>query len=76
MMWLKARTVAERSLIMDTPTRRLLHIVLFLIGLVLMVGGVAAGKPGASIVGLIVAAVNIQPWLHNRSGQAGEKLSE
>jgi hypothetical protein len=37
-----------------------------------MVGGIAAGKPGASIVGLIVAAVNIQQWLHLRSNQAAE----
>jgi hypothetical protein len=58
---------------MDTPTRQLLHIVLFLIGLVLMVGGIAVGKPGASIVGLIVAAVNIQQWLRLRSGTAAEE---
>ncbi|MCU0485955.1 MAG: hypothetical protein MUC85_07555 [Anaerolineales bacterium] len=58
---------------MDTPTRQLLHIVLFLIGLVLMVGGIAVGKPGASIIGLIVAAVNIQQWLRQRASQAAEQ---
>jgi len=44
-----------------------------MIGLVLMVGGIAVGKPGASIVGLIVAAVNIQQWLRLRSSQAAQR---
>ena len=57
---------------MTTTTRRYLHLVTFLIGLLLMVGGIAAEMPGASIVGLIVAAVNIQQWLCLRSGQAAE----
>jgi hypothetical protein len=58
---------------MDTSTRQLLHGLLFVIGLVLIAGGIAAGKPGASIVGLIVAAVNIQQWLRRRSSQAAQQ---
>jgi hypothetical protein len=55
---------------MDISTRQSLHILLFVIGLVLIVGGIATGKPGASIVGLIVAAVNIRQWELQRSSRA------
>ena len=59
---------------MNPQTRRYLHIVLFVVGLVLMVGGMAARKHGASVVGLIVAAVSLyQWWKMNRRQAAGEK---
>ena len=60
---------------MNAPSRQFLYILLFVIGLVLIVGGVAAGKPGAWIVGLIVAAVNFQLWQRSRSGQGEEKIN-
>lgn len=47
---------------MDIPTRQFVHGLLIILGLVLMVGGIATGANGALIVGLIVAAVNIQQW--------------
>jgi hypothetical protein len=56
---------------MDIQSRQLLHMVIFAIGLVLMVGGIAAGKSGAWIVGLIVAAVSYQQW-RSRSAHTGE----
>ena len=52
---------------MNVPSQKILNILLFVTGLVLIVGGVAAGKPGAWIIGLIVAAVNAQQWLQMRS---------
>jgi hypothetical protein len=58
---------------MDISTRQSLHILLFVIGLVLIVGGITAGKPGAAIVGLIVAAVNLQQWERQRSSQAEQQ---
>ncbi|HSQ18404.1 MAG TPA: hypothetical protein VLM83_11940, partial [Anaerolineales bacterium] len=57
------------------PSQQSLHILLFVMGLVLIVGGVAAGKPGASIGGLIVAAVNFQLWQRTRSGRGEEKTN-
>jgi hypothetical protein len=40
--------------------------VLFTLGLLLLVGGIIAAKYGAAIIGLIVAAVNVQPYLGRR----------
>ena len=60
---------------MNAPSRQFLYILLSVMGLVLIVGGVAAGKPGAYIVGLIVAAVNFQWWQRSRSGQGEEKTN-
>ena len=60
---------------MNLPSQQSLHILLFVMGLVLIVGGVAAGKPGASIGGLIVAAVNFQLWQRSRSGQAEKNIN-
>jgi hypothetical protein len=51
---------------MNTRARPLLHWLLIIIGLALMVGGVVTDKHGASIVGLIVAAINIQQLLSLR----------
>ena len=47
---------------MNRQTRLYAHVILFIVGIVLMVGGVATKKYGASIVGLIVAAVNYWQW--------------
>ncbi len=48
---------------MELKTRRWIHGLLFVIGLVMMVGGTATRKHGATIIGLIVAAINLQQWL-------------
>ena len=56
---------------MNIQSRQLVYVVVFAMGLVLMVGGIAAEKSGASIVGLIVAAVSYQHW-RSRSVHAGE----
>ena len=52
---------------MEPSTRQLLHGLLVILGLVLLAGGIAAAKPGALIIGLILAAVNAQQWLQMRS---------
>jgi len=56
---------------MNVQSRQLFYVVVFAMGLVLIVGGIAAGKNGASIVGLIAAAVSYQHW-RSRSIHAGE----
>ena len=45
---------------MTASVRSFLHILVFILGLILIVGGIVTGKHGASIVGLLVAAVNMQ----------------
>jgi Na+/H+ antiporter NhaD/arsenite permease-like protein len=47
---------------MNRQSRLYAHVILFVIGIVLMVGGVVTKKYGASIVGLIVAAVDYWQW--------------
>jgi hypothetical protein len=47
---------------MDIPTCKFIHGLLFILGLVLTVGGIATGTNGALSIGLIVAAVNFQQW--------------
>ena len=60
---------------MSVPSRQFVYILFFAMGVVLMVGGIATGKPGAWIVGLIVAAVNFQWWQRSRSEQREEKTN-
>jgi hypothetical protein len=43
--------------------RQIVHILLVLIGLGLMIGGIMTGKHGATVIGLIVAAVSVQQWI-------------
>ncbi len=45
-------------------TRQLIHVLILVVGLVLMLGGIITGKHGATVVGLIVSAVNVQQWIH------------
>ena len=47
---------------MNRQTRSYFHAILFIVGIALMAGGVATARYGASIVGLIVAAVNYWQW--------------
>lgn len=44
-------------------TRQVIHALLVVFGLALMVAGIITGKHGATVVGLIVAAINFQQWL-------------
>jgi hypothetical protein len=48
---------------MDIHIHPYIIVLVFIIGLVLIFAGIALGKPGASIIGLIVAAVNLQQLL-------------
>lgn len=47
---------------MNISGRELSHGLVFIIGLILIIGGIATHKEGAMIGGLIVAAVNLQQW--------------
>jgi hypothetical protein len=51
---------------MNPLVRNIIHWILVAIGIVLIVGGTATGKHGATVVGLLVAAVNIQQILSKR----------
>lgn len=44
-------------------TRQIIYFVLILLGLILMVGGIVAGKHGSTVIGLIVAAINVEQWI-------------
>lgn len=55
---------------MTARTRQLVHGLLLAVGLAMMAGGIAARKNGAVIIGLIVAAVNVQQWLRWRRSRA------
>ena len=47
---------------MDKRTWQYTHGIVFVFGLVLIVGGIATRTYGAWIIGLIVAAVNLGHW--------------
>lgn len=49
--------------IKNIKTRQLIHGLILVVGLVLMIGGIITGKHGSTVVGLIVAAVNVQQWI-------------
>ena len=48
----------------NSKTRQFIHGLILACGLVLMIGGIITGKHGATVGGLIVAAVNVQQWIH------------
>ena len=48
----------------NIKTRQFIHGLILACGLVLMIGGIITGKHGATVGGLIVAAVNVQQWIH------------
>jgi hypothetical protein len=59
---------------MNPQTLRYVHIVLFVLGLALLVGGGVAGKRAIAVVGLVVAAVSLYLWWkENRRQSAGEQ---
>ena len=47
----------------NIKTRQFIHGIILVCGLVLMIGGIITGKHGATVGGLIVAAVNVQQWI-------------
>jgi hypothetical protein len=54
---------------MKNGTQNILNYIIFLIGLILIVGGILTGKYGAFIIGLIVAAVNCQQMIKYKKKQ-------
>jgi hypothetical protein len=53
---------------MNIQLRRLAHALIFVMGLALMILGIVNGKHGATVIGLIVAAVDCQQYIKwNRS---------
>ena len=48
---------------MNPVMRTILHVVVLLVGIGLMVGGIITGQHGATVVGLICAAVSVQQWM-------------
>jgi hypothetical protein len=47
----------------NIKTRHFIHGLILVCGLVLMIGGIITGKHGATVVGIIVAGVNVQQWM-------------
>ena len=48
----------------NIKTRQFIHGLILVCGLILMIGGIITGKHGATVGGLIVAAVNVRQWIH------------
>ncbi len=44
-------------------TRQIVHALILLAGFVLMIAGIITGKHGATVIGMIVATVNVQQWI-------------
>ncbi len=44
-------------------TRYVIHALILVCAIILMIGGIITGKHGATIVGMIVAGVNVQQWI-------------
>jgi hypothetical protein len=44
--------------------RQIVHILVLVCGLGLMAGGIMTGKHGATVIGIIVAAVSVQQWIN------------
>lgn len=59
---------------MDHFTRKFAHGLIFVLGLVLMVAGIATQTKGAPIIGLIVAAVNYQLYHQQNAGQSAPEI--
>ena len=48
---------------MNTRVRLFMHGLVLVLGLALIVGGIVTDKSGAIVIGVIVAAVNVQQFL-------------
>jgi hypothetical protein len=53
--------------------RSILYVVVLLIGIFLMVEGIVTEKHGATVIGLICAAVSTQQWMQWRKQFSKEK---
>jgi hypothetical protein len=51
---------------MTAQMKSSVHILIMLLGLLLIVGGIDAGKTGAVGIGIIISGVNAQAWLKQR----------
>jgi hypothetical protein len=51
---------------MSTKLHKLLSMLVICLGIVLMVGGIITEKHGATVGGMIVAAVATQQWLRTK----------
>jgi hypothetical protein len=56
--------------------RTILHVVVLLLGIALMVGGIVTGKHGATVVGLICAAISVQQWMKWSKARSRESKSQ
>jgi hypothetical protein len=56
--------------------RTILHVVVLLVGIALLVGGIVTGKHGATVVGLICAAVSVQQWMKWSKARSRENKSQ
>jgi hypothetical protein len=59
---------------MNPVVRISMHIVVLLMGIALMIGGITIGRHGATVVGIIVAAVSVQQWMKwSKERSGGDK---
>jgi len=58
---------------MNPNLRLFVHALLFVLGIVLLVGGIVTAKHGATVIGVILAAVNIQQYLSKKKATAVER---
>jgi hypothetical protein len=49
------------------------HGLVIILGVLLMVGGIVARKNGAGIAGLLITAINIEPWLRAIRARRSER---
>lgn len=49
--------------------RQIFHFLVLVTGLGLMAGGIVTGKHGATVIGLIVAAVSLQQWMSQKKSE-------
>lgn len=61
---------------MNVNVRLIVHGLLLVLGIVLMVGGIITGKHGATVIGLVVAAVNIQQFLSRKKANTDERIGQ
>lgn len=59
---------------MNIIFRHIIHAIVLVLGLALMVVGIITGKHGATFIGIMVAAVNVQVWMRwNKQHSQGDK---
>ena len=48
---------------MNSSTKKVLALVVAVVGVVLIIGGIVSGKHGATVVGIIISGVAIQQYI-------------